>query len=83
MMRPAALTYCAHPSTTTTDLVIGQPTYAYAPKQRDPKGPCGPSGTLFVAESNPLKRVLRGRGIFVYGVLYVGAMWTFTYKMFH
>lgn len=83
MVRPAALTYCAHPSTTKLDPVIGKPTYEYALHQRAEKGPCGPSGTLFVPETNPAKRLLRGRGLYVYGVLYVGAFWTLTYKMFH
>lgn len=81
MIRPIAYTYCAHPTTTTIDPVLGKPKYEYAMVQRDPKGPCGPSGTLFSLETDPVRRLLRGRGAYLYGALYVSFMGTMIYKM--
>jgi hypothetical protein len=81
IIRATGLTYCAHPRTTTNEPILGRPRYEHALVQRDPKGPCGPSGNLFVPETSPVKRLLRGRGAYVYGALYVGFMGTMIYRM--
>jgi hypothetical protein len=81
IIRAQGLTRCAHPTTTTNEPILGKSSYVYAYVQRDPKGPCGPSGNLFVPETSQVKRLLRGRGAYIYGALYVSFMGTMIYRM--
>jgi hypothetical protein len=81
IIRAPGLTYCAHPKTTTFDPVLGKPRYEFAVGQRAQGGPCGPSGRLFEPETNPTRRLLRGRGAYALGTLYVAFMGTMVYKL--
>lgn len=70
MMRLPGLTRCAHPSKVTEDVVLGKSLMPFAADQRLSNGPCGPSGTLFLPETNPLKRLFRGRTMTLLGAGY-------------